>query len=100
MIIGVEWMTIQEPRGRVLAGEPDDVVRSALTRLLERTIEQPHQRPETAACTGATTDVSSADSIGLRLLPRCYPGGWVLASLRVSSRPFSVPPLVSQKHSE
>lgn len=39
MVIGVEWMIVQEFRRRVLAGEPDGVVRSALSKLGERSFE-------------------------------------------------------------
>jgi AcrR family transcriptional regulator len=39
MVIGVEWMVIQEFRRRVLAGEPEDVVRAALSKLGERSFE-------------------------------------------------------------
>lgn len=42
----------------------------------------------------------SGTHVGLNLLPRCYPAGRVLVSCGVSSRPFSEPPPMSQKHAE
>jgi AcrR family transcriptional regulator len=39
MIIGVEWMLIQEFRRRILDGDPDDVTRAALSKLGERAFD-------------------------------------------------------------
>jgi hypothetical protein len=91
--------------------ELDDAARSSTARSSTRGRAAGHGEhgnaghfagpPSRQARTTTAAIATSAPSRRRRnLLPRCYPGGWVLASHRVSSRPFSAPPPVSQKHAE